>query len=161
MKEVSAGPESVLRLERTLSAPRERVFRAWTDADQLRKWFGGPVGFTTPRAEIDLRIGGTYRVEIRSPEGNSVFATGRYLEIEPPSRLVFTFGWRDFPGIDIGETTVTVQLFDREGSTELVLTHEPFAAAQLKSFHEFGWTTSLERLAEGVSSEGALGVEAL
>ncbi|MEX2252982.1 MAG: SRPBCC domain-containing protein [Thermoleophilaceae bacterium] len=137
---------ATLHLRRTLPAPRDEVFAAWTEAARIPEWFG-PAGRIAPRAEVDLRVGGRYRIEIQ--DGELVLsAVGRYLEIEPPERLVFTFGWEPVVHevADIGETVVTVELRDREGSTEMTLTHEGLPTEEAAQFHDFGWGASFDRL---------------
>lgn len=79
-----------LELRRTLDAPRERIFKALTDPGELAKWWG-PYGFTTPEVEVDLRVGGGYRFGMQPPDGALFHLAGEYLEIEPPSRLAYTF----------------------------------------------------------------------
>jgi uncharacterized protein YndB with AHSA1/START domain len=78
-----------LVLTRLIDAPREKVFRAWTDPDLLKQWFA-PLPYTTPVTEIDVRPGGTSFIVMRSPEGNDMPLRGVYLEVVPNERLVFT-----------------------------------------------------------------------
>ena len=82
---------------------------------------------------------------MRMPDGVHV-ASGVYREIEPPRRLVFTWRWEDGEGPKEGETLVTVELHERDGGTELVLTHERFADTDARDGHEQGWTSALNRL---------------
>ncbi len=67
-----SSPATTLRLTRTFAAPREKVFRAWTDPEELKKWFG-PVGYATPMAEVDLRVGGKYQLGMRKLPGGDIF----------------------------------------------------------------------------------------
>jgi uncharacterized protein YndB with AHSA1/START domain len=73
---------------------------------------------------------------------------GRYLEISPPERLVFTLGWEGFPTLHLDReaTQVTVELHQRGGETELVLTHERQPSRRIRAFHWYGWTGSLRKL---------------
>jgi uncharacterized protein YndB with AHSA1/START domain len=137
------NPQHVLELRKVLDAPRERVFRALTDLEQIKKWWG-PGGFTLPEAQQDLRVGGSYRFAMRSPEGQIHYLKGQYREIQPPEKLVFTWNW-DQDGA-IAETVVTVNLIARGGQTELVLTHGPFPTQEDLQNHNRGWSSSLERL---------------
>lgn len=75
-----------LLLRRTFPATRDRVFSAWTDPAEFAKWWG-PRGFTTPSAEIDLRVGGRIRVAMQPPEGEAFYLTGAFQEVQPPERL--------------------------------------------------------------------------
>ncbi len=138
--------DTVLTITRTFAAPREAVFRAFTVAEELKRWWG-PKGTTCPVAEIDARPGGRYRVEMLSSEGNTYVATGEFREVAPPERLVFTWVWGE--GEMAGhETLVTVELRDHGGATELTLTHERFPDAAKRDMHNQGWSSSLDCLAE-------------
>lgn len=137
--------EIMLELRRTFPAPRERVFQAWTDPEQVKKWFG-PKGCTCPEAELDLRVGGRYRFVLEEPDGRHI-VTGEYVEISAPERLVFTWKWEHSPK-DSPETLVTVEFLPKGDGTEMVLTHERFPAEDLRDLHDQGWTSSMECLAE-------------
>ena len=145
----SAMPLPNLELRRTLDATPERVFRAWTDLNQLRRWWG-PGGFTLPEAEQDLRVGGAYRFGMRGPDGVTRWLRGEYREIRPPERLVFTWNW-EADG-DAAETVVSVQLFARGRQTEIVVTHGPFLTASSRDGHNLGWISTLDRLPGGLQS---------
>jgi uncharacterized protein YndB with AHSA1/START domain len=139
-----------LAMKRTFNAPRETVFRAWTDADLLAKWFG-PAGVTVSGAEIDLKTGGAYRIAMVLPDGSDVVHHGHYREIDPPARLVFTWLLEGQAcagsGNPSGETVVTVTLRDADGRTELTLTHEMLPSETARDNHERGWTGCLDGLA--------------
>ncbi len=137
--------EITLNLTRTYSAPREEVFRAWTEPEALKRWFAPSDEFSTPIAEVDLRVGGAYRIGMKPPDQEDMFiVVGTYREVQPPERLVFTWSWEE--GMDVGETLVTVQFRDLGGSTEVVLTHELFPNEQARDKHNEGWSGCLERL---------------
>ncbi|MBI3127030.1 MAG: SRPBCC domain-containing protein [Candidatus Tectomicrobia bacterium] len=138
-----------LRLVRTFEAPRERVFRAWTDPEALKEWYG-PDGWSTPSAEVDLRAGGGYRITMKGPEGEEIRLSGTFREVRPPERLVYTWNWEKFH-LDLGglgETLVTVEFHERGGATELILTHERFPRAETRDLHGGGWASTLDCLAE-------------
>lgn len=138
-----------LRLERTFAAPRERVFRAWTDPAELSRWFAPTDEHTTKVIALDVRVGGRYRVEMHSPSGNVHIVVGTFREVRPPEKLVFTWAWE---GKDMGETLVTLEFRDRAGSTDLILTHELFPTQELRDEHSRGWNGCLTRLAKLVTS---------
>ena len=96
-------------------------------------------------AEVDLRVGGRYRIRMKSPDGETFNAVGEYLEIDRPNRLVYTWGWEETGNNDY-ETRVTVEFFGRNGATEVVLTHEFFPEADLAAKHNEGWMNCLNRL---------------
>jgi uncharacterized protein YndB with AHSA1/START domain len=131
-----------LRISRIINADREAVFRAWTEPDQLKRW-SCPEGMTVADSQVDLTVGGRYRLRMESPEGKAHTAVGVYREIESPGRLVYTWDWEEE---SIGETLVTVEFNDLGESTEVVLIHELFPNAEAKVGHEEGWTSCLNRL---------------
>ncbi len=145
-----ASPITALTIRRTLAAPREKVFRAWTDPEALKKWFRVAEEYTTPIAEVDLRVGGRYRLGMQAPDGGPVLLVGgTYREISPPERLVFT--WRSETADESElETLVTVEFHERGESTELVLTHEGFADEARREQHSAGWQGCLEGLARAL-----------
>ena len=140
------GTEITLNLRRTFQAPREKVFRAWTDPEELKKWWG-PEGYATPSAEVDLRVGGKYRLGMRKlPDGEIFYLSGIYREVRPPERLVYTWRWEAQP--EHGETLVTVEFREVGDSTEVVLTHERFPTETARDDHNRGWSGCLDRLAK-------------
>ena len=146
MAQLHASPQTTLRLTRTFAAPREKVFRAWTRPEEVKMWFCPP-GYETPSAEIDLRVGGRYRVGMRKlPDGEVFYLSGAYREVRPPERLVYTWKWETEP--ELGDTVVTVEFHDRGGSTEIVLTHELFPTEKARQEHERGWSGGLDNLAK-------------
>ena len=78
-----------LVITRTFAAPRRLVFKAWSSAEHMKRWFC-PEGFTVPEAEVDFRPGGTCAICMRSPAGEDMWSRGKYIEVSPPDRLVFT-----------------------------------------------------------------------
>ena len=140
--------EAALRLTRTFAAPRERVFRAWTEPEELKRWWG-PDGYATPSAEVDLRVGGAYRFGMRKlPDGEVFYLAGTFREVRPPERLVYTWVWEGNP--ERGETLVTVEFRERGKATEVRLTHELFPTAKTRDDHEKGWSSCLGKLAKAL-----------
>jgi len=135
--------DTSLRLKRKIGADIATVFDAWTEPEQLNQW-SAPEGMAV-ETEVDLRVGGRYRLRMKSPDGEIFTAVGEYQEIDRPNRLVYTWGWEE-TGNDHYETRVTVDFFDRDGATEVVLTHELFPDADLAAEHNEGWTSCLNRL---------------
>jgi uncharacterized protein YndB with AHSA1/START domain len=145
MAQLDARPQTTLQLRRTFAAPREKVFRAWTDPEELKKWWGPP-GYGTPSAEVDLRVGGKYRLGMRKlPDGPLFYLAGTFREVRAPERLTYTWRWEAEP--EHGETLVTVEFHTRGGSTEIVLTHELFPTEKARQEHERGWSSSFDKLA--------------
>jgi len=151
MPSTKPKPETkAIFIKRTFNAPREQVFRAWTRPDELMKWFG-PEGFTTHSADVDLRIGGNYRIGLRPPEGEVFYHQGTYREIDPPEKLTFT--WlledQDCAGSqnESAETLVTVEFRDLGAATEVSLTHEFLPSEKAREGHEYGWNGCFDSLA--------------
>jgi uncharacterized protein YndB with AHSA1/START domain len=122
------------------------VFRALTEPDELAKWWG-PTGFTAPSIELDLRVGGGYRIAMQPPEGDLFYLSGEFREVDSPSRLAYTFRWED-PDPDDRETVATLTLRDLGESTELFLAQSPFATEPRRALHRQGWTDSFDKLEE-------------
>lgn len=145
----TSSPESCsLTLTRTFEAPREAVFRAWTDPAEMAKWWG-PEGMSTPICEIDARPGGALYTCMRSESGEEYYLRGVFREVTPPERLVFTWIWQEGEMKDL-ETVVTVEFHDRDGATELVLTHEGFPAEAAREAHSEGWVSSFTCLTDAL-----------
>ena len=141
---MTGGNGAVLRLERSLPAPRAAVYRALTDPQELGAWWG-PHGFTAPSVELDPRIGRGYRIAMQPPDGELFYLSGEFREVEAPERLAYTFRW-DPPHEDDRETIVTLGLEDRGAETVLRLTQGDFATEERRALHEGGWSESLQRL---------------
>jgi uncharacterized protein YndB with AHSA1/START domain len=136
-------------MKRVIRAPRPLVFDALTEPDELAKWWG-PSGFTAPSVEVDLRVGGSYRIAMQPPDGDLFYLAGEFREIDPPARLAYTFRWED-PDPDDQETLVTLTLRDLGASTEVIFTQGEFATEGRRALHHQGWTDSLDRLQELMS----------
>lgn len=91
MASTPSHSDTTLRIKRTFAAPREKVWQAWTDPKALRRWFLPADDFSTSLVEVDLRLGGKYRIQMKSPDGEFHTVGGVYREILPPEKLVFTW----------------------------------------------------------------------
>jgi uncharacterized protein YndB with AHSA1/START domain len=141
---VENTPDAV-RISRIIESPREHVFRAWTQPEQLREWWG-PGEFRCPEAEVDLRPGGSYRLVMQPTAGDPFVVGGTYREVEPPARLVYTWRWESGPAADGSESLVTVEFNERGERTELVLTHTEFPATHGPAPYRMGWEGGLDKL---------------
>lgn len=137
--------ELTLHLERVVPAPRPVVFGMHTDPQSLARWWG-PQGFSSPRVELDLRVGGTYRIVMQPPDGDAFVLSGEFREIDAPARLAYTFRWED-PDPDDRETIAAVSLREVGESTLVTVDQGPFATEARRALHEQGWTETLDRLA--------------
>ena len=139
-------PAIALAIRRTIRTTREKAFQAWTKPDQLKKWFAVAEGFTTPIAEVDLQVGGRYRLGMKAPGNHPILIVGGvYQEILSPERLVFTWRWETTDPNE-PETLVTVEFFEQDNLTEIVLKHELFTDFAQRDKHGEGWTGCFEHL---------------
>jgi len=140
-----------LRVSRLIKASRERVFAAWTTPEQILKWFG-PETCEVLSAKVDLRVGGQYHFRIRGRdcetgrERGDLDLRGEYREVKRPSRLVYTWSWEGNPSVEFGETIVTVDFLDKEGFTEVQITHDRLPNNDVRDRHSHGWNGSLDKL---------------
>lgn len=148
------GPAATfnLTIKRTINVPRERVFEAWTDPEHLRRWWAVAEGWTAVIVEVDLQVGGSYRLGMLEPGKDHPYTVGGvYREVLPPEKLVFTWTWErnphDEPGWTPSETLVTIEFLDRGDSTEMILTHDQFPDENMRNEHNQGWEGVLDRLA--------------
>jgi uncharacterized protein YndB with AHSA1/START domain len=143
-----------LQLTRVFDAPREVVYRAWTDPNQFKQWFGAAAcgGATLESVKVDARVGGKYRLQVRKEDGEYFTSVGVYREVTAPERLVFTWQFeKDGSGTEYGEVeppemVVTVDFKARGKQTQLTLTHEKFASVESRDRHEEGWNRCLDSL---------------
>lgn len=154
-KEKSAVKHKTVLIKRTFNLPVEKVWKAWTEPEVYKKWWG-PHAFTCTYCEIDLRVGGTYLSNMKSKDGKEMFGTGTYKEIIPNKKLVMTDNFSDEKGNIIDppeemkgdwskELIVTVELQDKDGKTDFSLTHQGLPAEMYEDCTE-GWNESLDKL---------------
>jgi uncharacterized protein YndB with AHSA1/START domain len=149
-------------LTRVIFAPRELVFAAWTDPKHLARWFG-PAGFTVSECRVDARVGGKWATTMRANEelaavvGRDHPAGGEFLEIERPSRLVFTNNALDAAGNVILEGLTTVTLEDMGGSTKMTLRTRARGTGERVPFMlggmEQGWSEALWKLGRMLAAD--------
>ena len=139
-----------ITLRRTIPARRGEVFRAWTDPAELKRWWARP-GFTVVDAQVDLRIGGGFRIDTRPDVGNVFSVFGSYREVRPPERLVYTWAWQG-TRMDGIETLVTVDFREAGQDTEVLLTHEGFDTRGDHTAHRDAWIGCFDRLSQAISS---------
>lgn len=128
---------SSIRIRKHVAAPREAVWRSWTDPHELAAWFWPPAWQTA--AEFNAQPGGHWRL---SSVVAGMAVGGDIAVVEPETRIVFTWRWDGDPE----ETLVTVTLQDAEGGTDVEILHERFADEETRSGHEQGWHDCLARL---------------
>jgi uncharacterized protein YndB with AHSA1/START domain len=138
-------------IEREFDAPIDRVFEAWTQPQNLRQWFHASENTVVDAADVDLRVGGRYRLAIRDPESLYV-VFGSYLRIEAPHVLEFTWQW-EVSSLEQAETVVLLELTAIGDRTKLRLTHSKLSTSRSYQAHDQGWIGVLETLATFVQSE--------
>jgi len=139
-----------LVIQRIFDAPRARVFDAWTKVEHVVNWFG-PSEFTAPFCEIDFRVGGSYRICMRSPEGEDHWVWGEYREIDEPERIVFTWNRGEDLRAKLWSSTVVELNFEDAGaSTLFTLRQGQFETIPYCEEHWVGWNQCLDRLGEYV-----------
>jgi len=144
MEQAGVREQPFLVLERFYSVAPEKVWRAWTDPQALKRWFGPGGHEPVSLAELDLRLGGRYRIVFGGPQGDAHEVQGVYREVVPNRRLVFTWTWpRSTPE---RESLVTITLRAIAGGTELVFRHERHFDEAVRDNHVRGWTESFVKL---------------
>jgi uncharacterized protein YndB with AHSA1/START domain/uncharacterized glyoxalase superfamily protein PhnB len=172
MEEIEQGARAAmaaaqpLTITRTFAAPRERVWKAWTEPERVKRWWG-PKDFTAPVCKIDLRVGGKYLSCMRSAEGQDFWSTGTYREIVAPKRLVCTDSFADAEGNVVPashynmsgdwplELQVTVTFEEQGGKALLTLRHEGLPVGEMRTMCAAGWNESFDKLASFLQQEGA------
>lgn len=135
-----------LVVTKIISASPERLFAAWTEPEQLKQWWG-PESVTCIEAEVDLRVGGHYRIGNRFPDGSLVWITGRFHLIDPPRKLVYS--WQ--VGANADEELVTVSFEPTlDGQTKVTVLHERIPDEPTRSRHQLGWIGCLGKLSSHV-----------
>jgi uncharacterized protein YndB with AHSA1/START domain len=138
-----------LVVRRTILATPERLFDAWTQPEQLIKWWG-PSGASCPHADIDLRVGGSYRITNLFATHETLHISGEFQVIERPNKLVYTWRIEESEG---PAELVTVLFEERGGGTELIVIHERIDNIQMRERHEAGWHACIDGLVAYVSAE--------
>jgi uncharacterized protein YndB with AHSA1/START domain len=151
--------ERTLVIKRTFDAPREMVWKAWTEPARVMRWWG-PKDFTTPVSKIDFRVSGRYLNCMRSPEGKDYWSTGVYQEIIPLKKIICTDSFADEEGNVVSasfysmspdfplEMLITVTLEDDKNLTKLTLKHEGFPPGEDFKGAQTSWNESFDKLAE-------------
>ncbi|MEM9193576.1 MAG: SRPBCC domain-containing protein [Myxococcota bacterium] len=143
---------TALTVRRQIPAKAELLFAAWTEPEQLRHWWGPP-GVVCHTAEVDLRVGGAYRLGNRLPNGETVWIEGVFEHVEPPTKLVYTWSLHS----DAPEERVTVHFRERGKVTEVIVTHERILDAAARKSHEEGWIGCLQGLAQHLAEQCSMG----
>jgi uncharacterized protein YndB with AHSA1/START domain len=148
-----------LAVIRTFNAPREKVWRAYTDPDLVKQWWG-PKGFTAPIIEAELKAGGRYLYCMRSPDGKDYWSVGVYKEFSPPERIVAIDSFADREGNIVPasyyglssdwplESEMTIILEDVDGRTRMTMRQQDVPVGPDRDNSIQGWNESMDKLAE-------------
>jgi uncharacterized protein YndB with AHSA1/START domain len=134
-----------LTLQRRINATPAKIFKAWTDPSQIVKWMH-PYNNDVIHAEMDVRVGGRFRIIMRTPEGEEHDVNGMFREVVRDERLVYTWTWRS----TLEQESLVTLTLRGEGNGErtlLTLKHEQFADVAARDSHEGGWNQVLDELA--------------
>jgi uncharacterized protein YndB with AHSA1/START domain len=149
MSDRGQSERATVRLSRVFRASPGYLFDCFTDPALVMRWWG-PEGASCPNPVNDLVVGGEFRFDIVWDDSGRVNALhGKYLEIDPPRRLVFTWTWDDTPE-EVTRVEVTLRAIN-EQETELTLVHDRFPNAERAEEHREGWTSSLDCLQTAVN----------
>jgi uncharacterized protein YndB with AHSA1/START domain len=132
-----------VRIERTFAAPAEDVFDAWTSAEVMRRWLHVGPDWETPRADVDLRVGGVVRIIMRGPDGREVESRGEYTVIDRPHRLAMTWTFDDDPS---NEQLIELSFSESEGSTTVLMVNRGISTDARRDAQDFGWRGCLDQL---------------
>ena len=146
--ETSADGRHRIVVRRRMPAPREVVYEAWTDPEGLRNWMC-PGDVISADASLDVRVGGSLRITMRSKEQVHEHI-GTYHVVDPPAKLSFTWSGGN---VASDTTLVTVEFIAQGNESELVITHERFTNADVAQRYEMGWGTIARKFAEFLASD--------
>lgn len=133
-----------LVVRRTIQATAEELFAAWTEPEHIKRWWG-PRPVVCADAEVDLRVGGTYRIANRLPDGTLLWISGEFEAIDAPFRLVYT--WH-IANVSQTAERVSVQFEPRGDVTEVIVVHQQIPNPAVSAKHEQGWVGCLAGLAD-------------
>lgn len=149
MATAEAAQQTSLYITRRFKARCEKVYQVWTDPKALAQWFAPSDEMTTRIIDYDLKVGGQYRIEIVEADADGPHrVAGKFKEIEPNRKLVFTWFWESKDGQH--ESLVTLNFIDQGEETELQLLHERLESNNSKNLHEQGWNGCLNRLRQAI-----------
>jgi uncharacterized protein YndB with AHSA1/START domain len=151
-----------LKIVRVFDAPKDLVWKAWSDPETFMKWWG-PLYFTSPVCKMDFREGGKYHWCMQDPGGNRYWTVGEYKEIKPMDKIVYTDSFADENGNEISAEvyglpsnfpngTIVTVIFESQGNkTKMTLIHEGLPEAEIDGNTSAGWNQSLDKLAEAIA----------
>jgi len=144
MEQASVTEKPFLILSREYTVAPDKVWRAWTDPQAVKRWWGPGPGEPVSVADLDVRVGGRFRIVFGGADGRAHECTGVYGEVVPGRKLAFTWTW---PGTTPErESLVTIEFKAVARGTELVFRHEQLFDEKVRDDHKRGWSESLGKL---------------
>ena len=144
--QITTPSDNEIAMTRLFDAPRRLVYDAYTKPELVRRWAAGPEGWSFAECEMDVRVGGKWRICLTGIEdGRELWQHGVFREVDEPERLVFTFVWED-EGERGVENLVTIEFEDRGDKTFMTFRHSPFLSAGERDGHNEGWSSTFDRL---------------
>ena len=150
MEATDLKAQPALTLKRSYPVAPEKVWRAWTDPEALKKWFGPGGPDPVSPAELDVRVGGRFRIIFGGPQGREHEVQGIYKEVVPHRRLVFTWCWPNSTPDRVSQVTILFR--PQGGGTDFEFRHEQFFDQAACDGHLKGWSETLLKLATFVQS---------
>ena len=141
-----------LEIRRKFSVPRERLYAAWTETDQMMKW-GGPEGMHIVSYDAETRVGGAYRLVMERDDNKEQYiAKGVFHEIRPPEFLKYSWCWEEDTPEEEHDTMLTIEFIDLGKESELVLIHENLKSEESVQGHTHGWGEMLDKMGKFLHS---------
>ncbi len=154
---MNAPDRFTLNMTRFIRAPRDKVFDAFTTEAGLSAWMG-PRGMSVSAARAKAETGGAWQVTMQSRDGTQFVVGGRFTHLQRPASLAYTWQWQGENNPMAGvETLIEVELLEKDGGTELRMTHSGFPAAAARDSHNQGWTSTFNRLSDALDAKGSAG----
>jgi uncharacterized protein YndB with AHSA1/START domain len=151
MDEITLKEKPSLSLTRSFAVPPERVWRAWTDPQALKRWFGPGGEQPVSLAQLDVREGGRFRIVFGGPDGKAHDVQGVYKEVVPNRKLVFTWTWPN--STPERKSVITIELRVAGRGTEMLFRQEQFFDSTVRDNHRRGWTESFVKLERFLTGE--------
>jgi uncharacterized protein YndB with AHSA1/START domain len=144
MEQAKLKEKPSLALARSYPVPPEKVWRAWTDRQAIKQWWGPGGNEPVSLVELDVRVGGRFRIVFGGPDGKAHECAGVYQEVVPNRRLVFTWCWPNSTPERV--SVVTIEFKGVGGKTDLTFKHEQLFDEKARDDHQRGWTGLLDKL---------------
>jgi len=151
MEQAGLRERPFLNLSRRYPVAPEKLWRAWTDPEAIKRWWGPDAGDRVSLVQLDVRVGGRYRIVFGGPQGTDHEVQGVYREVVPHRRLVFTWTWPN--STPERESVVTIVFKAAAGGTELDFRHEQFFDEAARDGHRRGWSAAFDRLEQFLRGE--------